>query len=365
MWRKIMTDNVEVLITFDTTGSMSPCIGEVRRKVEESFAPLLKEIPNLRIGIIAHGDYCDEGRTYVTKHIDFTNNLFDLANFVRTTGTTGGGDAPECYEYVLHLAKSFTWSLNSKKIIVMIGDASPHDPSYPMNKLRLDWRKETADLRDMGVNIYSVQALRFGYRSNEDIFYSTIASMTNGFHLQLNQFNEIIELLTAVVYKQESQEALDAWEKRVSDSKRMSRSLDETFRTLSGRKESTRYAAASSMGLVPVSPGRFQILDVDHDIDIRGFVESNSIAFVIGRGFYQFTKTEEIQEKKEVVLRDKFTGDMFTGAEARNMIGVPLGTRDRLRPAHLEKFDIFVQSTSVNRKLKAGTKFLYEVDSTR
>ena len=40
----------------------------------------------------------------------------------------------------------------------MIGDAIPHEPSYSMNTLKLDWKKEAKQLyHDLGVKIYSVQ----------------------------------------------------------------------------------------------------------------------------------------------------------------------------------------------------------------
>jgi hypothetical protein len=283
---------------------------------------------------------------------------------VRNTGSTGGGDMPECYELVLREAQSQNWTADSKKVLVVIGDAVPHDVSYPDNKLRLDWKQESVKLKDMGIQIYSVQALGRGY---SDSFYATMAGITGGLHLKLAQFQEIVDLLIAIAYQQDSPEKLDAWEQRIADAKRMSRSLDNNFRILSGKAATApgRYDSYTTGGLVPVNPGRFQILDVDHDVDIKGFVTANDLIFNLGRGFYQFTKTEEVQEKKEVVLRDKYTGDMFTGNEARNMIGVPYGTRDRLKPTALGKYDIFVQSTSVNRKLKSGTKFLYEVADDR
>ena len=87
--------------------------------------------------------------------------------------------------------------------------------------------------------------------------------------------------------------------------------------------------------------------------------------FQKGKGFYEFTKSELIQEYKEVVLRDKATGDMFSGEKARQMIGLGMGERARVKPAYLDQFDVFVQSTSYNRKLIGGTRFLYEVDLSR
>ena len=60
---------VEVVFSFDTTGSMYPCLTQVRRHVKSTVTRLGEEIPGIRIGIIAHGDYCDKGGTYVTKHL--------------------------------------------------------------------------------------------------------------------------------------------------------------------------------------------------------------------------------------------------------------------------------------------------------
>ncbi|MEI5604674.1 VWA domain-containing protein, partial [Streptomyces brasiliscabiei] len=74
-----------------------------------------------------------------------------------------------------------------------------------------------------------------------------------------------------------------------------------------------------------------------------------------GRGFYEFTKTETIQGKKEVILMDRKTGDMFTGQKAREMLGLPEGASIRIKPTSLEKYVVFVQSTSANRKLMGGT----------
>ncbi len=52
-------DTIDLLFSFDTTGSMYPCLTQVRRYVEQTTKDLFKFIPNIRIGIIAHGDYYD------------------------------------------------------------------------------------------------------------------------------------------------------------------------------------------------------------------------------------------------------------------------------------------------------------------
>ncbi len=113
-------------------------------------------------------------------------------------------------------------------------------------------------------------------------------------------------------------------------------------------------------GLTPVNASRFQVLTVDDRISIKDFVQNNTLIFKAGRGFYEFTKPETVSHKKEVVLVDKVTGDMFTGAEACRLIGA--GGSGKIRPASLDKYRVFVQSTSYNRVLMPDTGFLYEVD---
>ena len=96
------TESIDVCLTFDTTGSMYPCLTQVRRAQAELVKRLFKDIPNLRIAVIAHGDYCDAGDPYVTKTLDFSSDKKKICKFIEKVESTYGGDAPECYELVLH-----------------------------------------------------------------------------------------------------------------------------------------------------------------------------------------------------------------------------------------------------------------------
>lgn len=138
----------------------------------------------------------------------------------------------------------------------------------------------------------------------------------------------------------------------------MSRGLNKIFNTMLDRKIDA-IEVASELRAVP--PGRFQVLDVENDISIKAFVLENGLTFKTGRGFYEFTKTETIQAQKEIILMDRVTGDLFAGEAAREILGLPPGTTVRIKPSSLEKYIVFVQSTSANRKLIGGTRFLYEV----
>lgn len=345
---------IEVIFSFDTTGSMYPCLTQVRREVKATVKRLFKDVPDIRIGIIAHGDYCDAGSTYVTKKFDFSTNPDKIASFVSDVSPTGGGDAAECYELVLHEARTFSWSAGKKKVLVLIGDDVPHGKNEAQNTKKLDWRNELKLLLEAGIQVYGVQALN---RKHATKFYEDIAEETGGFHLELDQFASITDLIFAVAYKQQGDDKLKEFEEELKADGRMNRSMRRSFNRMLGRKEDV----ASKSNLDAVEPGRFQVMKVDEDTPIAEFVRAQGIEFKTGRGFYEFTKSVKVQSYKEIILQDKTTGDFYSGDKARDIAKIPHGEDATVKPGDMGNFRCYIQSTSNNRKLLGGTRFLYEV----
>ena len=373
------SETIDVVFSFDTTGSMYPCLTQVRRGVANTVNKLFQDIPNLRVGIIAHGDYCDARTTYVTKIQNLTANKTDIVNFVNNVGPTGGGDAPECYELVLHQGRTkINWGAGNKKILVVIGDDVPHAANYPGNTDRIDWRNELGLLIESGVNVYGVHAMP-GIRRHSKPFYEEIATRTGGFYLTLDQFASITDLIMGICYRQGDGDAFQAYVDSLQTSGRLDRSLRDSFTrmgatgiaapaasTSSTRTSTSTVASDIPEGLAAVPSGRFQVMEVDGDGAIKAFVESQGVTFNKGRGFYQLTKAEDVQQYKEIVLQDPSTGDFYNGTDARKILGLQPqtekgGETERLHASAVSKYRVFIQSTSVNRKLIGGTKFLYEV----
>ena len=99
-----MNQKIDLLVSFDTTGSMYPVLAQVRREVEQFVKTMFNDFTDLRLGVIAHGDYCDKDNPYTIRVMDFTRDEKHLCEFIRETKPTYGGDADECYELVLHTA---------------------------------------------------------------------------------------------------------------------------------------------------------------------------------------------------------------------------------------------------------------------
>ena len=105
----------------------------------------------------------------------------------------------------------------------------------------------------------------------------------------------------------------------------------------------------------------FMLLDVRKEQEIKDFIESQTgWPYRKGAAFYQLMKTELIQENKQILIRDKTTHKVYGGNDARELINIPENTRIKVNPGNHANYDVFIQSTSTNRKLPRGTKILLE-----
>lgn len=112
-------------------------------------------------------------------------------------------------------------------------------------------------------------------------------------------------------------------------------------------------------GLTPLRPSSYLLIKVgNEDATIRDFAQREAGQYVIGRGYYELTKAEDIQPGKDLAFMSKTTGEIYVGPAARALVNLP-PMQVRVKPDHNLDFRTFVQSTSTNRRLKAGTQFLY------
>ena len=123
--------------------------------------------------------------------------------------------------------------------------------------------------------------------------------------------------------------------------------------------ENLNKATVKEAKLKPLHKDTYHVLKVDDEsvLAIRDFVQMRGHQYLIGKAFYQLTKTESIQSQKMVAVRNKKSGRFYTGAEARSLLGLP-DMEVRVKPDVNPEYDVFIQSTSVNRKLVPGTKLL-------
>lgn len=192
----------DIVIAFDVTGSMVRYIENVKNHVIELIPTLFENTRNLRIKIVAFGDYCDmvskgkfEG---AYQEIELTNNVEDLIHFVKHAKNTCGGDEDEFYELVLHKIKNETsWRKDSNKSILLIGDCGPHKLGYSFGKIiqnnLIDWRREAKDLKELGIKVDTLSLEGYSW-------YKELSEITGGIHLLFESSSKTSQLMEGYTY---------------------------------------------------------------------------------------------------------------------------------------------------------------------
>lgn len=124
--------------------------------------------------------------------------------------------------------------------------------------------------------------------------------------------------------------------------------------------------AVKAAGLSALDPSSYVLVPVIKEEQIGEFVKSCSSQYQIGKAYYQLTGSPKpkgkrgiiVQGNKRVAVMEKATSKVYVGPEARKLVGLP--DHDLMVDPTNTGGDylLFVQSTSLNRKLYPGTKLL-------
>lgn len=191
-----------IAASFDTTGSMRPAINQVKTRLKDLFTEMKKDLPGLEIALIAHGDYCDGDKCMTV--LDFTDDLNQIMDFISNAPNTGGGDAPECYEFALNTAKGLSWGEEGGSLL-LIGDDLPHLE----NPNNIDWKNEVKDLSEKNVKVFPMQCLYSTGRPAVNQFWEEVSGLSETPLLILEDFNDSANALEAVAYASAGVESYD------------------------------------------------------------------------------------------------------------------------------------------------------------
>lgn len=190
---------LDMVIAFDTTGSMSRYIGAVKEHVKELIPKLFKQNPDLRIGIVAFGDYCDMaskdkfGSAY--QVCELTDNENRLIEFITNAKNTHGGDGDEFYELVIKkIVEETNWREGSTKAVLLIADAEPHKVGYSywdrVFNNQIDWREEAKKAAEKGIKFDTLTI-------DKTEWYKELSSITNGVSTPFSTSSKTPQLVEA------------------------------------------------------------------------------------------------------------------------------------------------------------------------
>lgn len=192
---------LDMVIAFDTTGSMSAYINAVKTHVKELVPKLFSSNPDLRIGIVAFGDYCDMkaptlyGKAY--QVLDLTNDENKIIKFINEAQDTSGGDGDEFYELVIKkITEETAWREGSTKAVLLIADAAPHKVGYSYKNIvknaQIDWREEAKKASELGIKFdtMTIDPLHIEW-------YKELSAMTNGVSVPLKNSGKTSQVIEA------------------------------------------------------------------------------------------------------------------------------------------------------------------------
>jgi hypothetical protein len=200
---------LDMVIAFDTTGSMARYIDAVRQEVSQLIPQLFKDNEDLRLGIVAFGDYCDMtdaetfGIAYQSQPL--TNDENELIKFVINSKDTCGGDGDEFYELVIKKIVAETkWREDSQRVILLIADAYPHQIGYTYKDYvvnnHIDWRLEALRASNMKIKIDTVSITRAPW-------FRELSAMTNGVSVPFSSCCNTPDLIRASILSRGSETA--------------------------------------------------------------------------------------------------------------------------------------------------------------
>jgi hypothetical protein len=202
MLQNLRRHGLDIVLTFDSTGSMGGEISQVKRQIERIGKTLLRLVPKARISICT---YRDAGSEFVARGLPLTGDLQQLQQFLADVQADEGGDLPEAVH------EGLRWSIennqfrgNARKVILLFGDAPPHR-QYHQTCLQL-----AADFQRQHKGVVSTVTCRRPVRLDE---FEEIAQMGGGeAFLTADERQIITQLMILVFGSQHRSKVLEAFE---------------------------------------------------------------------------------------------------------------------------------------------------------
>lgn len=192
---------LELCVVLDHTGSMGPWIGAAKRRAVHLLRRLRSFIPQFRAGLVTYDDA-------PRLRIALTQDEEALEKAFRKVGAGGGGDYEEGVDKGIRLAlkqSRMAWSQRAYRVVVVVGDAPPHEGDVP--RLLRTLRKAREDiLYDREVVVHTVSTTPMPV-----LHFPQIALAGGGQHVTLTDAGRLVEELVLLTFGGADRERIRAW----------------------------------------------------------------------------------------------------------------------------------------------------------
>jgi Mg-chelatase subunit ChlD len=128
--RDIRAKGMDLVLLFDSTGSMEGVLKQAKDRMIRMITVLEALVPGFRLSVITFRDR--EDADYVVRSIPLSHDHYAALCFLESVHAGGGGDMEEAVEVGLQAAvRQSSWNKGGHKVIVLFGDAPPHQEDVP------------------------------------------------------------------------------------------------------------------------------------------------------------------------------------------------------------------------------------------
>ena len=128
--------------------------------------------------------YRDQNDAYITKYVEFTDDVNLTIAELKKQGANGGGDFEEAVQIAFNEALQKNWtSKNSTKIILHVADAPAHDQDIQQ------WNDCVLKASSMGIQIITIASS--GIDRKTEYFFRAQSMITNGVYTYLTNHSGI------------------------------------------------------------------------------------------------------------------------------------------------------------------------------
>ena len=231
-------DRVDIVFLIDASGSMGDEIDQVQDQSMEIMDSVRALVPDSAFGVASFVDYSGfEDPTYGALYAsgddypyrldqDITEDTALIRSALNRIDLLYGNDTPEAYSRALWEMQFLEWREDSKRIVILFGDAFPHDRTFFSDDYGIDpGRDEIAGTEDDLVFVDVVQDLvdekisvigvNSGTATDAVKFFEYVTDETGGLYFPLRDAGDIPDAVARSVEEEVS--VIDLLTVRVGD----------------------------------------------------------------------------------------------------------------------------------------------------
>jgi hypothetical protein len=135
--------DLDLVLVIDATASMTSIINEARAGADALILYMSELSRTMRLACIVYRDY-DSGPVWEGER--FTDNISTIREFLFKVRLVGGADFPEAVYEGVAACRDLNWRKNSTRMIVIIGDAPPHQRDISKLSRELEWHEQRGNV---------------------------------------------------------------------------------------------------------------------------------------------------------------------------------------------------------------------------